>query len=446
MLPLLLTILTTAVLGLPVALYLRPASRPGETLGLAYLLGSGVVFVSLLALSIVQVRWSLTPALIVALAISGGFLIARLRKRGVTDVVTPRPQDAGAPRPLALLADLGTLIVLAGYVFYTTLAPLWEWDFWAIWGLKGRVFLEHGGIDWRWLENRFNAFAHNDYPLLLTLNYDAAALASGGWNDRWLGLLFVAFAASLALVARDVLRRHTSPVAASLGTVVIASIAATRFVGLAEGPLIALSGAGLLYLFEAIAGEDAADSRTAAVLLGLAASTKNEGLALLAAVAVGIVVCDPPRWRRVKELWPAAAIALPWLLLRAVHTLPTDLASGSVVSRFAARAAQLADIAGWLAQSLPDTLFWLVMLAAWIACAVWRRELRLAGEAAAFRMLFVTVAAQLAFFIASYLITPNDVRWHITTSWSRLTHQLSVPLVFATVLMLGKLWEGRIEN
>jgi hypothetical protein len=446
MLPLLLTILSTVVLGLPVALHLRPASRPSETLGLSYLLGSGVIFVSMLALSIVNIRWSLAAVLIAALAVSAAFLAAYLLRGRVTaqDAVTPRPQDAGAPRLLSWLAGVTTLVVLAGHVFYTTLAPLWEWDFWAIWGLKARVFFEHGGIDWQWLESPFNTFAHNDYPLLLPFNYAAVALASGGWSDRWLGLLFAAFAAALTLIARDVLRRHTAPVIASLGTLVIVSIATTRSVGMAEGPLIAFSGAALIYLFEAIASEDPADYRIAAVLLGLAASTKNEGLALLAAAAFGLAACDPPRWRRIRQLWPAAAIALPWLLLRAQHSLPTDLATGSVTSRLAARMAQLPEIAGWLVQYLPHTLFWIVLIAPWIVCA-FRRRAPSAADAPAIRFLFVAAAVQLLFFLLSYLVTPNDVHWHIGTSWARLTDQLSVPLVFATVVMVGRIWQGEID-
>jgi Dolichyl-phosphate-mannose-protein mannosyltransferase len=444
MLPLLLTILTTVVLGLPVALSLRPASRPGETLGLSYLLGSGVVFVSMLALSILNIRWSSTAVLIVALAVSGAFLAAFLRRGQVTarDDVTPRPHDTGVPRVIGRLADLITLVMLAGHVFYATLAPLWEWDFWAIWGLKARVFFEHGGIDRQWLENPFNTFAHNDYPLLLPFNYDAAALAAGGWTDRWLGLLFAAFAAALTLIARDVLLRHTAPVIASLGTLIIVSIATTRSVGMAEGPMIAFSGAALIYLFEAIASEDPADYRIGAVLLGLGASTKNEGLALIVAAACGLLVCDPSRWRRVKHLWPAAAIALPWLLLRAWHSLPTDLATGSVSSRFAARVAQLPEMTGWLVQYLPHPLFWIVLLAAWIVCALWRRAPSGAGDARAIRFLFVAVAVQLLFYLLSYLVTPNDVHWHIDTSWARLTDHLSVPLVFATVVMVGRIWEA----
>src|SRR5207253_7119 len=120
-----------------------------------------------------------------------------------------RPTTNDERRTLDVL-DLATLISLAAYAVYATLAPLWEWDFWAIWGLKARVFLEHGGIDWRFLESRWNAFTHPDYPLLVPLNFDFVALIGGGWSDRWLGILFVAYAVALLLIARALAARETS--------------------------------------------------------------------------------------------------------------------------------------------------------------------------------------------------------------------------------------------
>src|ERR1043165_8177542 len=68
-----------------------------------------------------------------------------------------------------------------------------------------------------------------------------------------------------------------------------------------------------------------------AVMLGLAASSKNEGLTLVVAAAAGLLVAK--RWRDVVRLWPAAVIPLPWLVLRRVHHLQTDLTEGSVVAR-----------------------------------------------------------------------------------------------------------------
>src|SRR6185295_18194043 len=83
------------------------------------------------------------------------------------------------------VVDVATLATIAAHVAYATLARVWEWDFWAIWGLKARAFYEIRTIDWRMLASPWNDFVHPEYPLLLPLNYLHVALLNGEWNDRW---------------------------------------------------------------------------------------------------------------------------------------------------------------------------------------------------------------------------------------------------------------------
>src|SRR5205823_1989070 len=195
---------------------------------------------------------------------------------------------AHSVRPRLHVIDLFALVTPFAFAWYATIAPLWEWDFWAIWGLEARVFLEAGGIDWRFLTSPWNTFAHPDYPLLLPLAYD--------------------------------------------------------------------------FVRRAIVFDDVVAWRHGAILLGLAACTKNEGLAMLASTAIAIVVSDVRRWRRVVRLWPAAAIALPWLVLRALHDLPTDVVGGSIASRLVARLPEAGKIFAMLNADLHEPWFWTALL------------------------------------------------------------------------------------
>ena len=77
------------------------------------------------------------------------------------------------------------------------------------------------------------------------------------------------------------------------------------------------SGAGLEMLPPV-----ASDWRHASILLGFAASTKNEGIAMLVSAAIALLIIRP---RDVIRLWLSVAIAAPWLILRATHYLPTDI-------------------------------------------------------------------------------------------------------------------------
>ena len=418
----LIAILSLTVLGIPLVLALDRAAPPLRLLGLAFLYGTGAIYFVLLALSIVHVHWSLISVTIAALILVSPFL------RSLS------PQSSVLSPPLHVL-DLASLIAPTALAFYATIAPLWEWDFWAIWGLKARVFFEHGGIDWRFLESRWNLFVHPDYPLLVPFAYDFAALVNGGWSDRWLGVLFVAWAVAFLLVARELAGREVAPLAAALAGVVMSSAAISMFVGLAEGALIAYLGAGVLFIRRALLFDDTAAWRHGAILLGLAACTKNEGLAMIVSVAIAVAIVDV---RRVVRLWPAVAIALPWLVLRALHRLPTDIITGSFAEHTAARASEAGTIFQLLAKTTYPPWLWAAILLGLLVLP--------AAARARERFVLLATLVQLLVYIAVYFATPHDIVWHIRTSWTRLTMQVAPPLAFAVMIELAGYAEARSEQ
>jgi len=418
MAPVLIAILALTVLGIPFVLAVDRAAAPLRLLGLAFLYGTGAMYFVLLALSVLHVRWTLIGVTIAALILMVGARCA------------PLPVGAHSVRPGLHPLDLLALVTPACFAVYATIEPLSEWDFWAIWGLKARAFLEQGGIDWRFLTSPSNAFVHPDYPLLVPFTYDFVALAGGGWSDRWLGLLFVAWALAFLLVARELAAQEATPFVAALVAFALSSIAVSHFVGLAEGTLIAYVGAGVLFVRRAMLADDRVAWRHGALLLGLAACTKNEGLAMLAGTALAVVVSDVRRWTRVLRLWPAAALALPWLVLRALHALPTDVVGGSLGARLLARIPQAGKIFAALLADLYEPWFWAALLLGILAVplAAWRRE----------RFVLLATLFQLAFYVGVYFVTPHDPFWHIATSWPRLTAQISAPIAYTVLIVLAR--------
>jgi hypothetical protein len=416
MAPVFIAILSLTVLGIPFVLAVDRDAPPLRLLGLACLYGTGVIYFVLLALSVLHIRWSLISVTIAAVVITFPFIKSLSTQHS-------------ALRTRFHVVDLFALLMPLAFAFYATIAPLWEWDFWAIWGLKARVFFESGGIDWRFLTSPWNTFAHPDYPLLLPFAYDFVALLGGGWSDRWLGILFVAWAVAFLLVARELAARETTPLVAALVTFALSSLAVSRYVGLAEGTLIAYIGAGVLFVRRAMLFDDDVAWRHGAILLGLAACTKNEGLAMLGSTAIAIVVCDVRRWRRVVRFWPAAAIALPWLVLRALHDLPTDVVSGSIASRLLARLPEAGKIFAILNADLHEPWFWAALLLGIVAApfVVWRRE----------RFVLLACLFQLVIYVGVYFGTPRELTWHIVTSWPRLTVQIAAPLTYTVMIALA---------
>ncbi len=161
--------------------------------------------------------------------------------------------------------------------------------------------------------------------------------------------------------------------------------------------------------------------------------SKNEGIALLAVTAVGIVVSDPRRWRRVVRLWPALVLLAPWMLLRAAHALPTDIASGNVLGRLLERAAHPVEVFTILTKALVDPWSWAVIL---LALVIVPRGVQRE------RFIVTVTFLQIAVYIATYFVTPNDVTWHIMTSWQRLTRQIQIPITAACVILLAQFAAG----
>lgn len=403
------------VAGLAAALLLdHPESSRGRLAGMAFLLGSGIVMVVLLTMSTLGMPWSRLNVTVGMLLVTVPLWVA-VRKMPARGVVHAQAWS---------WADTVTAAIVAMYGVLVALRPVGEWDFWAIWGLKGRTFFERGGIDWNFLREPLNSFQHSDYPPLVPLNYVFVAVQEGRWNDRWLGLTTLLFVAALLLIVRDVLTRELAPRSSGFASIALAAAATSPWVGMAETPLIAYGAAGLLLLRER-------SVPAGAVLLGLAASSKNEGLALIAAAGGALLVTG--RIRDALRLWSAVMIAAPWVLLRAINGLRSDFGPGGFdITR-------LGQIVSTIGIAVPDRpLLWVALC---LTLATLVRELR--HE----RFLLVAVMLQLASYIGAYLVTPYDVAWHIRSSWPRLLDQVVVPLTFAAlVLAAGALGHGRHDR
>jgi len=410
-------ILSMIVIGLPIALTLDRSARGLSLLGLAFLYGSGWIFVVLLAFAALHIQWTV---LLVTIGGLLSFLVAWLPKRSW------QPGNSVTRQLKFHWLDIPTLVSLIGFAFFATAAPLWEWDFWAIWGMKARVFLERGGIDWRFLESPWNAYVHPDYPLLVPLNFDFVALLNGAWSDRWIGLLSVAWAAALILIVRDLAARESTVVPSALIALAITGLAASRYPGLAEGPLIAYAAAGVLFIRRALLSDETAAWRHGALLLGLAANVKNEGLALLVATGAAVIIV---RRQAIIRLWPAVALAAPWQIMRAMHVLPTDIAGGSATTRILGRLPNAGYILLYIARHLYEPWFWIAVLAGVMILPLPLRKREV--------FILLVTGIQLVFYLGSYFATPHELRWHVATSWSRLTDQIAIPITVVVFLALA---------
>lgn len=425
-LPAYLALVVMLATGVPFALAIgRLRGLMLAAAGLLY--GSGIVFLVMQTMSFLGIRWTLAPILgtCAIIAVASALIAAR------------RKPPAHHPPPTRLtIIDLGSVALLACLARFTTPIPHRGGDFLFLWALKGRMFHDAGGIDWRFLSHPFGALWHPDYPLLVPLNHAFVALLDGGWNELPLHVLTVAWSAAIVLIVRAYAAEETSPWIASLIALATAGFSLAWYVGTAEPPMIAYSAAGLLLLRRAILFDDRVALAHAPLLLGFAASTKNEGLSLLVAVVAGLVVAA--RWRWLWRLWPAAAIAGPWIVISRQHALALDLTESGVTERIAAHLRDWTTMASLLWEYVHWPKLWLAIAIAFAlgGLAALKRE----------RFLLATLALQAAFFAGAYLVTPHKLRWHIANSAERLYRQLIVPVAVPTMLLLATIARTREDE
>jgi len=415
------TIVISLALGVPLLSLFR--DRPQTRLGyvsVALLLGYGLVFFVLLASSEMSIAWTGTSVLLTFSLISSVLVFAGWKHGSWSS----NPTDI---RPAHLIA-LGLIAILVtGYALFATVAPPVENDYAAIWGLKARIFWSGGGVDWRFLESDANVASHPGYPLLLPLLIDSAWTLAGRIDDRAIGLFWVTFAVTtIALIREGLAGEGHSRTMASLGAAACAGLAFSPWIGLADGAVMAFGTAAVILIRSSLQQERSVGA-IAALLLGFAASTKNEGLTLIVAVAIGLAAAGSVR--EIRKLWPAMLIVAPWSILRMLHNLPTEFTEGDFFSRLLTRLQQPQHLIAALIEFHPGRFyFWIVvvMTLVWNARRVVRRE----------RFLISVIVMQFAFFVGAYVTTPHDVLWHVRWSWPRIGTQVLPLIGFLVALLL----------
>lgn len=400
--------------------------RVARFAGEVWLLGTAALAFLLMAMSLAGIRWSRGAMFLGVIAVVAAIVV--IIRRGAP-FERPRITAANA-------IDAFTLLLIAGYVRVATLAAPAEADFYGIWGVKAKQFFRMRGIAWRFVLDPINVPSHMDYPILQPLLYDVQALLNGAWPDeRWLSLMHIGASIAALLIVRSLLAEEMSKLARAAATLILMPLIFSPFFGLPEGLLVAYGTVGVLFLRRAIRDGDPALVMRGAVHLGLAASCKNEGVSLLVAVAIAVLSTRP---RLLPRLWPAVAVILPWMLVRSIYAIPTDLLQSGTFDRLIERAADPLAFLDTVHRntSFGGPLFWIGVAA---ACLLGGK--RLIREE---RFLATTIVLQLAFFTAVYLTTPYELPWHLRNSGERILRQV-MPLVALLALLITVI-RFRAEN
>jgi len=383
----------------------------------------------------------------------GVVLAWMLIRRGATRAERPRPvHQVGSKRlwlagrvSVVVTVCLGAVLLVANLVRY----PHGHWDAWAIWNLRAR-FLFRAAEHWTDSFSSLLFWSSPDYPLCLP------AFIAGAWKymgyESVLAPMLVAavfFAATLALLYSAVKglsgRIPAAVVTVALaGTPLFVSHGASQY---ADVPL------GFFFLatvvFMARHDYGAEHSGRWLILAGLAASlaawTKNEGLLFLTAVFVSrmvVAVWSRGRARPVRDAARLLVGAFPVLVILAGFKLFLAPPSGffailnldQVLEKLADPARYWTVLKAFFNQM---SLFGNGTAPALLVAGVVVGFRRTAWRTSGLRSGLAVLALMLVGYFFVYVVTPQNLEWHLRTSIARLLLQLWPMTLFLFALCLG---------
>ena len=231
--------------------------------------------------------------------------------------------------PVVIVQFMAMALILTALISVSRHAlgyPLYEWDAFAIWGLKAKV-LFHDSLLSRpaYFYDVNLSYSHLDYPLGMPFLTSGAYAALGETNDQWGKILFPCMLAAYILMLFDGFRRILNP---TRSLIIVA-------VCVGNGPVMQWSGSGnadlfltvyyggsVLYLLRWLKDRQSSDIIISALLSAFCAFTKNEGVAL-ACINLFFLLVQTGISRRKNDFVAAGyffsilvILTLPWSLWR----------------------------------------------------------------------------------------------------------------------------------
>ena len=384
------------------------------------------------------------------IAVSAAVITIRRRSYGPpTDAgygETPDPRLATRRHGNLLLATsiLASGIAVAFAANLTAVQPDGGWDAWAIWNFKAR-WLARAGSAWsEILTNPIFGTSHPDYPLLLPLSVSRLWTMTGGMPltvPQAFGVGAAAVTATLLVGATRMLCGPMSAAVAGAGLLALPPFLAASATQLADVPLACCYLATLVALAVGAHGAPGRWFALAGLSAGAAVWTKNEGdrfFVCALACQLATAARSGAGWREARRnIGEFMAGASPFVIAAFVvrsMALPNDLLAGQSLAmsweRFTtlARHAEILGHGATLLRTQPDALG-MIGFAGYLALRGASRDLRPG------LLALSTIALTACGYYAIYVLTPNELSWHLDRSADRLVVQLWPSMVFTALLL-----------
>jgi hypothetical protein len=441
--------LPLAIAHLGLTAILRGRARVHWALRLGLTLGGalGVSGWSFLLLLLLHGAWVGGDVLVeIALLAAAAWLY----RRGRETATEAGPAPARTHAFVAVWIAGTAAVALAHFLADARAAPHGQWDAWAIWNMKARLFARDPAR-WTIIFDQRLKLTHGDYPLLLPAIVGRLFRAFGAESTALSRAVALSFGVATALVVGGGVASTRSATLACVAawfllTGPLATYTACQYADVPVGFFFAASVA-LLVLADAETERRGSLLVAAGAFAGFALLTKNEGTLFLVALLVTRVVRlpHPSRLRQLAaEIGYIAAGSGPALVLSAWHRhlgrtneLLAAAGSGSAMEKLTSWPRYVA-VATTFSNQFRNFDWWMLVLLGiplMIGTGEPQRRSTLAG-------LAVLTAVLVGGYFLVFIVTPYDLRWHLSTASDRLAVQLQ-PLM---ILCLFHAFPTRLEG
>jgi len=407
-----------------------------EKLALAYGTGIGMLTLLMFYLSLLKVRFTFSN-ITLSLILTVVLFISFFAKRG-------KPRGFLAQKQSICLSFVDKLLIVvialvSLYVLFQALVtPLVDWDSWAIYGFKAKVFYLEKKVPLDFFKDATKSYSHFDYPLLVPLAEAWIHICLNNWNDQLAKIIFPLYFISLILIFYYGLKYFSNRRPALFFTSFLVTIPQLFYMGssgYADLPLLFYYFTSVIFLFRAYHNDLDGDLLTiSSIFAGFSAWTKNEGWAvsLFNILILLLIMLIQGRLNRrnliilIRYALVVLFIAAPWFWFKNSLGLRNEVINNNL---------NMADIPGNL-KRFPVILAWMgrnmILLKSWNLLWLFSAIIMIAN----FRkiitppLLFISLALilYLGGGILLYIVAPHDITYYLSSTFDRFLLHM-VPLI-----------------
>lgn len=415
-----------------------------EIFAISYGIGMGLISIEIFFIFLFGFKISLWLLLLPWIILSG---INIMKRQVLLPSLSYLPQKSLSKLERFLIIAISFEIIYA--FFRAILYPMESYDSVAIWGLKAKAIYLAGGLSTNLFNETISTVHHWDYPLLIPIQEMLFYSIFKGINDALVKSIFPTYLLSFLIIFYSVLRRLFERKIALIFTFLLASLPQfNKFAtnGYADFTMGFYYSIGFLFLYLWFVKEKRDFVFLSAIFSAIGAWTKNEGIPLCLLNFTLFLILTFSEVIRNKERFSDAVKAiflylalmgifiLHWQIFRISFGLKNKIFVEGVfsISRIINNLSRLPIIFYEYQKQFFNPKYWNMVWILFLISIILNFKKAFSKK---FLLVTLSLIGIFGLYTAVYIITPLNLRWHLSTTASRLFIHFVAIVVFGLALI-----------